>query len=395
MLNLLAKIFIKDRKNFKNPQVRNQYGILCGIVGICFNIFLFAFKFFAGSLSNSVAVVADAFNNLSDATGSIVTILGFKISGKKPDAEHPFGHGRMEYIAGLIVSFLIIIMGYELLKSSVGAIKNPEPLKTDFLTIIILSVSILVKFYMYFYNHSLSKKMNSVVMEATAKDSLNDTISTGVVLAIVIINIIFSSLGKEISVPLDGFAGLFVAIFILKGGFDSVKETVDPLLGKNADKEFVDNIEKTVMAHRKICGMHDLVLHDYGPEKIMVSFHAEVPGDENIFELHDEIDNIECEISKKFNCSCVIHMDPIDKNNAELEQLKNFIIEKAKNVEPNISIHDLRIVPGPSHTNVIFDAVRPFESKYSEDELKELLCGIVKEYNSSYFAVIQIDQPFI
>ena len=395
MLNLLAKIFIKDRKNFKNPQVRNQYGILCGIVGICFNIFLFAFKFFAGILSNSVAVVADAFNNLSDATGSIVTILGFKISGKKPDAEHPFGHGRMEYIAGLIVSFLIIIMGYELLKSSVGAIKNPEPLKTDFLTIIILSVSILVKFYMYFYNHSLSKKMNSVVMEATAKDSLNDTISTGVVLAIVIINIIFSSLGKEISVPLDGFAGLFVAIFILKGGFDSVKETVDPLLGKNADKEFVDNIEKTVMAHRKICGMHDLVLHDYGPEKIMVSFHAEVPGDENIFELHDEIDNIECEISKKFNCSCVIHMDPIDKNNAEHEQLKNFIIEKAKNVEPNISIHDLRIVPGPSHTNVIFDAVRPFESKYSEDELKELLCGIVKEYNSSYFAVIQIDQPFI
>ena len=395
MLNLLAKIFIKDRKNFKNPQVRNQYGILCGIVGICFNIFLFAFKFFAGILSNSVAVVADAFNNLSDATGSIVTILGFKISGKKPDAEHPFGQGRMEYIAGLIVSFLIIIMGYELLKSSVGAIKNPEPLKTDFLTIIILSVSILVKFYMYFYNHSLSKKMNSVVMEATAKDSLNDTISTGVVLAIVIINIIFSSLGKEISVPLDGFAGLFVAIFILKGGFDSVKETVDPLLGKNADKEFVDNIEKTVMAHRKICGMHDLVLHDYGPEKIMVSFHAEVPGDENIFELHDEIDNIECEISKKFNCSCVIHMDPIDKNNAELEQLKNFIIEKAKNVEPNISIHDLRIVPGPSHTNVIFDAVRPFESKYSEDELKELLCGIVKEYNSSYFAVIQIDQPFI
>ena len=395
MLNLLAKIFIKDRKNFKNPQVRNQYGMLCGIVGLCFNIFLFAFKFFAGILSNSVAVVADAFNNLSDATGSIVTILGFKISGKKPDAEHPFGHGRMEYIAGLIVSFLIIIMGYELLKSSVGAIKNPEPLKTDFLTIIILSVSILVKFYMYFYNHSLSKKMNSVVMEATAKDSLNDTISTGVVLAIVIINIIFSSLGKEISVPLDGFAGLFVAIFILKGGFDSVKETVDPLLGKNADKEFVDNIEKTVMAHRKICGMHDLVLHDYGPEKIMVSFHAEVPGDENIFELHDEIDNIECEISKKFNCSCVIHMDPIDKNNAELEQLKNFIIEKAKNVEPNISIHDLRIVPGPSHTNVIFDAVRPFESKYSEDELKELLCGIVKEYNSSYFAVIQIDQPFI
>ncbi len=395
MLSILAKVFIKNSKNYKNPQVRNQYGILCGVVGICFNIFLFAFKFFAGILSNSVAVVADAFNNLSDATGSIVTILGFKISGKKPDAEHPFGHGRMEYIAGLIVSFLIIIMGYELLKSSIGAIRNPEPPKTDFLTIIILSVSILVKFYMYFYNHSLSKKMNSVVMDATAKDSLNDTISTGVVLFTVVLTIIFKSFGKEIPVPLDGIAGLFVAIFILKGGFDSAKETVDPLLGKTASKEFADEIEKTVMAHKKICGMHDLVLHDYGPEKSMVSFHAEVPGDENIFELHDEIDNIECEISRKFNCSCVIHMDPIDKNNSEIEKLKKFIIEKAKKIDSNISIHDLRIVPGPSHTNVIFDAVRPFECKYSETELKEFLCNIVKEYNSSYFAVIQIDQPFI
>ena len=395
MLSILAKVFIKNSKNYKNPQVRNQYGILCGVVGICFNIFLFEFKFFAGILSNSVAVVADAFNNLSDATGSIVTILGFKISGKKPDAEHPFGHGRMEYIAGLIVSFLIIIMGYELLKSSIGAIRNPEPSKTDFLTIIILSVSILVKFYMYFYNHSLSKKMNSVVMDATAKDSLNDTISTGVVLFTVVLTIIFKSFGKEIPVPLDGIAGLFVAIFILKGGFDSAKETVDPLLGKTASKEFADEIEKTVMAHKKICGMHDLVLHDYGPEKIMVSFHAEVPGDENIFELHDEIDNIECEISRKFNCSCVIHMDPIDKNNSEIEKLKKFIIEKAKKIDSNISIHDLRIVPGPSHTNVIFDAVRPFECKYSETELKEFLCNIVKEYNSSYFAVIQIDQPFI
>lgn len=395
MLNLLAKIFIKDRKNYKNPQVRNQYGILCGTVGICFNVFLFAFKFFAGILSNSVAVVADAFNNLSDATGSIVAILGFKISGKKPDAEHPFGHGRMEYIAGLIVSFLIIIMGYELLKSSIGAIRHPEPLKTDFLTIVILSVSILVKFYMYFYNHSFSKKMNSVVMDATAKDSLNDTISTGVVLFTVVLTIIFKSYGKEIPVPLDGIAGLFVAVFILKGGIDSAKETVDPLLGKTASKEFVDEIEKTVMAHKKICGMHDLILHDYGPEKIMVSFHAEVPGNENIFELHDEIDNIECEISRKFNCSCVIHMDPIDRNNSEIEKLKTFIVEKAKKIDPAVSVHDLRIVPGPSHTNVIFDAVRPFECAVTEDELKKLLCAIVKEYNPAYFAVIQIDQPFI
>ena len=364
MIKFLARIFIKNHTDYKNAKVRNQYGILCGITGICFNLFLFSFKLFAGLIANSVSVVADAFNNLSDAAASVVTILGFKISGKKPDAEHPFGHGRMEYIAGLIVSFLIILMGYELLKSSVGAIKNPEILKTDILTIIILSVSILVKCYMYFYNHFLGKKISSVVMEATAKDSLNDTISTFVVLCAVIANLIFSHFGKSVPVPLDGIAGIFVALFILKGGFDSVKETVDPLLGKTADTDFVREVEKTVLAHPKISGIHDFILHDYGPGKVMVSLHAEVPGDENIFLLHDEIDNIEVEIAKKFNCSCVIHMDPVDKNNEEIKKIKDFILEKAKVFEPEISIHDLRMVPGPSHTNVIFDAVRPFSSKY-------------------------------
>lgn len=395
MIKFLARIFIKNHTDYKNAKVRNQYGILCGITGICFNLFLFSFKLFAGLIANSVSVVADAFNNLSDAAASVVTILGFKISGKKPDAEHPFGHGRMEYIAGLIVSFLIILMGYELLKSSVGAIKNPEILKTDILTIIILSVSILVKCYMYFYNHFLGKKISSVVMEATAKDSLNDTISTFVVLCAVIVNLIFSHFEKSVPVPLDGIAGIFVALFILKGGFDSVKETVDPLLGKTADKDFVRDVEKTVLAHPKISGIHDFILHDYGPGKVMVSLHAEVPGDENIFLLHDEIDNIEVEIAKKFNCSCVIHMDPVDKNNEEIKKIKDFILEKAKVFEPEISIHDLRMVPGPSHTNVIFDAVRPFSSKYSEEELKEELSSIVKSFNENYCAVIQIDQPFV
>ena len=395
MIKFLARIFIKNHTDYKNAKVRNQYGILCGITGICFNLFLFSFKLFAGLIANSVSVVADAFNNLSDAAASVVTILGFKISGKKPDAEHPFGHGRMEYIAGLIVSFLIILMGYELLKSSVGAIKNPEILKTDILTIIILSVSILVKCYMYFYNHFLGKKISSVVMEATAKDSLNDTISTFVVLCAVIANLIFSYFGKSVPVPLDGIAGIFVALFILKGGFDSVKETVDPLLGKTADKDFVRDVEKTVLAHPKISGIHDFILHDYGPGKVMVSLHAEVPGDENIFLLHDEIDNIEVEIAKKFNCSRVIHMNPVNKNNEEIKKIKDFILEKAKVFEPEISIHDLRMVPGPSHTNVIFDAVRPFSSKYSEEELKEELSSIVKSFNENYCAVIQIDQPFV
>lgn len=395
MINLLSKIFIKDFKNYKNPKVRNLYGILSGIVGIFFNILLFGFKLLAGILSGAVSIIADSFNNLSDAAASIVTILGYKISGKKADAEHPFGHGRMEYIAGLIVSFLIIIMGWELLKSSVNAIKSPEKIKTDFLTIIILSVSIFVKFYMYFYNHSLAKKTDSVVLEATAKDSLNDTISTGVVLLVVILNLIFNAKNIEIKIPLDGIAGVFVAVFILKGGIESVKETVDPLLGKTADKEFVEEIEKTVMAHKTISGIHDFILHDYGPGKVMVSLHAEVPSDENIFELHDEIDNIECEISKKFNCSCVIHMDPIDKKNLEIDKLKEFICQKIKIFDSGISIHDLRMVPGQTHTNIIFDAVRPFECKLSEEELKIKLSEIVKEFNSNYNSVIQIDQPFI
>ena len=381
MIKFLARIFIKNHTDYKNAKVRNQYGILCGITGICFNLFLFSFKLFAGLIANSVSVVADAFNNLSDAAASVVTILGFKISGKKPDAEHPFGHGRMEYIAGLIVSFLIILMGYELLKSSVGAIKNPEILKTDILTIIILSVSILVKCYMYFYNHFFGLKLNSVVMEATARDSLNDTVSTGIVLLVAVLSLVLKNLGVNLNFSLDGLAGLFVAAFILKGGIDSVKETVNPLLGQTADREFVNNIEETVMAHKKICGIHDLILHDYGPGRLMLSLHAEVPGDENIFELHDEIDNIECEISKKFNCQCVIHMDPIDRKNAELEKLKSFISKKASQLDSEISIHDLRIVPGVSHSNVIFDAVRPFSCRYSELELIEKLSKFVKDYN--------------
>lgn len=395
MIKLLAKIFIKDCENYKNSVVRNQYGILCGAAGIVLNVFLFFFKLFAGILSSSVAVIADAFNNFSDAAGSIVAIVGFKISGKEPDKDHPFGHGRMEYIAGLVVSFLILLMGYELLKSSVGAILHPKPLKIDFVTVVILSASILVKFYMYFYNHFFGLKLNSVVMEATARDSLNDTVSTGIVLLVAVLSLVLKNLGVNLNFSLDGLAGLFVAAFILKGGIDSVKETVNPLLGQTADREFVNNIEETVMAHKKICGIHDLILHDYGPGRLMLSLHAEVPGDENIFELHDEIDNIECEISKKFNCQCVIHMDPIDRKNAELEKLKSFISKKASQLDSEISIHDLRIVPGVSHSNVIFDAVRPFSCRYSELELIEKLSKFVKDYNPSYNGVIQIDQPFV
>lgn len=271
MIGLLARLFIKDYNDVKNPDVRGRYGVLCGIAGICFNFLLFSGKFIAGIFSKSVAVIADAFNNLSDAAASIVTIVGFKISGKKPDADHPFGHGRMEYIAGLVVSFLILVVGFELLMSSIDSIRNPEPLDTSVFTVVMLVAAILVKFYMFFYNRRIGKKILSSAMEATAKDSLNDTVSTAVVLAAVIIELFF----PNSKFPFDGVAGIFVAVFIFYNGIESIKDTVNPLLGVPADREFVKQVEEEVMKFKPICGIHDLIVHDYGPGRVMISLHAE------------------------------------------------------------------------------------------------------------------------
>lgn len=391
MIGILAKLFIKNSEDVKNPQVRSKYGVLTGVVGICFNVLLFAGKLIAGIVSKSVSVIADAFNNLSDAAASIVTILGFKLSSRKPDKEHPFGHGRMEYIAGLIVSFLILMVGVELFKSSVQAIIHPEALDSSIFTIIALVVSILVKFYMFAYNSSVAKKIDSPAMKATAKDSLNDCISTSVVLVVVIISKLF----PQIKVPLDGIAGIIVACFILWGGFESVKETIDPLLGQKADSEFVEQIEALVMEYKPICGIHDLIVHDYGPGRLMISLHAEVPGDKDIFDLHEVIDQIEGALSEKFGCSATIHMDPIDTANPELSVIKKYISEQAKTVHKGISVHDVRMVPGQDRTNVIFDAVRPHDCPMSEKELVDFLVEKIHQYNKNYFAVIQIDQEYV
>lgn len=390
MIDLLSKLFIKNRNDVKNPCVRGQYGILCGITGICFNFFLFAGKLFAGIISKSVSVVADAFNNLSDAAASIVTIAGFKISGKKPDEEHPFGHGRMEYIAGLVVSFLILVVGFELLMSSIESIKNPKPLDTSIFTVIMLIVSILIKFYMYFYNSKIGKKIDSAAMDATAKDSLNDTISTSMVLVAVLIAIFF----PNSKIPFDGIAGVFVAVFIFYNGIESIKDTMNPLLGVPADKEFVKQIETEVLKFKPICGIHDLIVHDYGPGRVMISLHAEVPGNENIFDLHDVIDNAEVAVSKKFSCNTTIHMDPVDLSNKEILVLKEYLSKVAFEIDSNLTVHDIRMVPGNSHTNIIFDAVRPRGCALSENEISELLSEKVREYNPTYNSVIHIDNPF-
>lgn len=390
MFALLIKIFIKTPEDVKNPEVRQRYGTLAGAYGIVLNVFLFLIKLFAGILSKSIAITADAMNNLSDAGASIVTILGFKLSGMKPDKDHPFGHGRFEYITGLFVSVLILIMGFELLKSSVESIIKPKEISCSLLSIVILLVSIFVKAYMYFFNHSVAKKITSTSMEATAKDSLSDTISTFVVLISSLVNIF-----NLTDFPVDGIAGLFVSLFILKSGIDSVRETIQPLLGQPPEKEFVDQIEECVMTHSMVIGIHDLIVHDYGPGRVMVSLHAEVDGKQNIFEIHDEIDNIEVELSEKFNCLATIHMDPIDVDSKVVHQLKELIKDIASRIDCNLSIHDLRIVPGLTHTNVLFDLVKPYECKISDSAILQEVSNKVKEKFPNHNCVIKIETPYL
>lgn len=389
MIELLAKIFVKNKDDVKNPDTRNAYGVLCGAVGIFFNILLFAGKIISGLISRSVAIIADAFNNLFDVLASVVTLVGFKMSSKKPDEDHPFGHGRMEYIAGLFVSFLIIAVGFELFRSSIDAIREPKKLESSVITIATLSVAILVKFYMYFYNRKTAKKINSAAMEATAKDSLSDTISTFVVLLCIIVDHFWT-----VPLPLDGIAGIFVAIFILINGIQSIKDTIDPLLGLKANKEFATEIEAVVKNHPPIQAIHDLVIHDYGPGRLMISLHAEVPGSEDIFKLHEVIDDAENDLAKKFNCMATIHMDPIDTKNPMLNKFKLYIANEAKKIDESLSVHDVRMVPGASHTNVIFDAVRPHACHLSDAELKTVLRKKAKEFDKKFNAVIHIDNPF-
>ena len=388
MIKILARFFIKDRENYSDSKVRSAYGVLCGAFGIFLNILLFAAKLIGGTLIASVAMVADAFNNLSDAASSLVQILGFKLASKKPDPEHPFGHGRFEYIAGLVISFLILLMGFELMKSSVEALIHPAPVSFEPLAFVIMGLAILVKLYMYFYNHRIAKKINSVSMEATAKDSLSDTISTFVVIISVVVS-------KFTTFPVDGIGGLIVGFFILKTGYESAKDTIEPLLGLAPSKELVEAIEKEVISHKPIMGIHDLVVHDYGPGRLMVSLHAEVPGDMDVFELHDVIDVAEVSVATKIGCHCVIHLDPIDCKNERLVELKNIIREEIAKINTEITFHDVRMVPGITHTNLIFDVVKPFDCNLKDEELKKQLFTAINSRCPDVLSVITVDIPFV
>lgn len=387
MYSLLVRLFIKDYKNTGDANVRRAYGELAGILGVGLNIMLFLGKYIAGFLSGSIAIMADAFNNLSDAGSSVITLIGFRYSGKKADMEHPFGHGRVEYISGFIVSMAIILVGIELLKSSFGKIFNPTPVEESTLVFGVLAVSILVKLYMCFYNRKAAGQIDSSTMNATAMDSFSDSIATSVVLISMLTE-------KYTGFQIDGYCGLLVALFIIYAGYNAAKDTISPLLGKMPSEEYVKQIEEIVMAHDEIIGMHDLVVHDYGAGRVLISLHGEVSGNENIFVLHDAIDRIEHELNEKLGCEAVIHMDPIVENDIFVDELKSTINNNIKALGFNITMHDFRVVKGTTHTNIIFDIVIPYDLKISDSEIKEKVEDIVMKTGENHIPVIKIDKAY-
>lgn len=388
MIKILAGFFIKNSKNLEDQNVRRAYGMLCSVVGVVLNVILFAGKYLAGVVSGSIAITADAFNNLSDAGSSIITLIGFKFSGMKPDADHPFGHGRIEYLSGLGVAMLIILMGFELLKSAIGKIQNPEPIEGGLLPAVILIVSVCVKLYMAYYNRSVGKKIHSEAMLATSMDSLSDSCATTAVLIAMVFAVVTG-------INIDGWCGCIVAGFVLYAGYKAAKDTLDPLLGQAPEKEFVDEIEAIVMSHQEIVGIHDLVVHNYGPGRCMISLHAEVPGDGNIFELHDKIDLIEKELKNRLCCEAVIHMDPLEVNDEKILEIKKTLAEKINETFPGVSIHDFRMVQGPTHTNLIFDAVVPYGFGMTNDEVKRGIEFLVSANWENYFAVVEVEQSYV
>lgn len=388
MISVLAKWLIPNREQVEDGAVRRAWGALCGFVGIGLNILLFAGKLAAGTLSGSIAITADAFNNLSDAGSSVVTLLGFRLAGKKPDAGHPFGHGRLEYVSGLIVAGLILLMGAELAKSSVDKILHPEAVTFSWLAAGILLASIGVKLYMYLYNRAVGKKIKSAAMSATAADSLSDTAATSAVLLAMVI-------GKLTDVQLDGWVGLVVALFILWSAVQAARDTISPLLGQAPDPLLVKEIESLVMAHDTVVGIHDLVVHDYGPGRCIISLHAEVPADEQVLELHDVIDNIEEELAQKLHCEAVIHMDPVVVGDPTVTALHQQVAALVKTIDPRITIHDFRMVPGQTHTNLIFDAVIPFDERLTRQQVADRIRQMVSEMEGDYRAVVKVENSYV
>lgn len=385
MSELLLRLFV-PKGSPDDPAVRTRCGLLSGITGIILNIILVAGKLTVGIIAGSVAIIADAINNFSDAASSVITLAGFKLAGQKPDKEHPFGHGRIEYVAGLIVSVLIIFMGFELAWSSIEKIITPEAAEFSYAAMGVLIAAILVKFWLFYFNRKIAKHINSPSIAATASDSISDVIATGVVLAALIA-------GQYTTFPIDGVAGVIVAIFIFKAGWGAVKTTQAPLLGRPMSKELADAIDKLALEHENILGIHDLIYHDYGPGRAIVSFHAEVPADGNLMETHEMIDHVEREIREKFGIEAVIHMDPIVVD-GDTEEMRTLVESVIKSIHPDASIHDLRIAEWDKIHNVYFDVIVPYGLDISDEEIENRVKEQIKE-KSGFNAVMHVEHPFI
>ena len=386
MTSLLPRTFIRDHEKTSDPKVRAAYGTLSGIVGIIVNLLLFTGKFIAGTVSGSIAISADAFNNLSDAGSSIVSLVSFRIAAKPADRDHPFGHARIEYIASMIVSFLILLVGFEIVSDSVRKIVSREStLVFSILAVTILSVSILMKLWLAFFNYRLGKKIGSDVMRATAVDSLSDTLSTAAVLAA---TLIFRFTGVDV----DAWVGIAVALFIFWAGVRILRETQNSLLGEAPVKEVTDAIDGIVSGYPAILGIHDMMIHSYGPGHTFASFHAEVDGADDVFESHDVIDEVERRIREELSIVCTIHMDPINTDDELTAELREETAELVREIDPGITVHDFRIVPGVTHTNLIFDVAVPFELKMTVPEIRDAVSEKIREKHENYYAVVTVDR---
>ena len=388
MTQLLIRLFIRHPENAKDPATRTAYGNLAGCVGMACNLLLCLGKLAAGTLFGSIAIMADALNNLSDASSNVVSLIGFKLASKAPDAEHPYGHARYEYLAGLVVSVTILAIGFSLLKESAVKVLHPTAVAFSWLSVGVLAVSILVKLWMSRFNRTVGGIIHSETLMATAADSRNDVLTTG---AVLLSTVVCSLTGWA---RLDGIMGVAVACFILWSGWGLVMDTLSPLLGQSPSPELVEHIEQTVMSYPGVLGVHDLMVHDYGPGHQFASLHIEFPAETDPLKAHDVIDNIENNFLKKDNLQVTIHYDPIVTSDAEVGVLRTRLMEEVRQADPRLSIHDLRIVPGDTHTNILFDLVFPAGYTGDKDEMLARMCQFVHEQDPKYSCVIKVEQSY-
>ena len=387
MGKLLIRIFVKDHENTDDPRVRERYGKFAGVVGIVSNLILCIMKILIGLVSRSIAIIADGINNLADASSSIITLVGFKLASQPEDEDHPYGHARIEYLTGLFISIVIIVIGLQLLRTSIDKILHPDPLEFSCLTIIILVAAILIKLWQSMFNRSIGRKIRSVTLMATAADSRNDVISTSAVLISVIV-------GKFTGIQIDGYMGCLVALFIIWSGIQLVRETTSPLLGEAPDHELVNSITEIVKKEPGVLGIHDLMVHNYGPGKIFASMHIEVDADGDLMESHDMIDNIEKRIKDELHVEFVVHMDPVKTDDPLITKMKKIIADALLPLDGVDNIHDFRIVPGPTHTNIIFDVVLAADCSLSEKEITGIAAEAARSVDNDFYVVITFDHAY-